>query len=67
MPELKANAGIFDASAFTDGSPIWVKVKDIRATEFHHLQLEDLHALRFVIDRMIVQIEAHQNEQASHR
>lgn len=56
MAKIGKAAGAFSAEAWTDGWPIWVKIKwgaPPHAGEFYGLQLDDLKDLQYVLNDMI--------------
>ncbi|MDP1873622.1 hypothetical protein [Phenylobacterium sp.] len=58
---MERTAGNLTIEAWTDGSPVWLFVKH-RSHQgevvLSHLQVEDLHDLRYLIDRTLAGLDA---------
>lgn len=65
MTKLQQNAGRFAAEAYTNGAPIRVELTVDQQLDrtMTRLTYDDLHDLRFVCERMISKLDAHNAEQ----
>ena len=55
--KIEQRAGRFTLVSFTDGHPVFSAVEFEGREVMRHLSINDLHDLRYAIDRQIVQVE----------
>ena len=61
---IEKRAGQFRLETFTDGYPNWCRLyaEDAGDERLFSVRPEELHDLRYVIDRVLVELEARKND-----